>query len=89
MRLSSRIAVSEWGYLGPLTGISILGYKLAVDTENIIQRLRDDPNRKQVARDTGLPYSSLCKLVYGITKNPGSSTIDTLRHYYQRGDRAQ
>lgn len=53
----------------------------AMDNDDIIGWLKDHPNRAELARETGLRYGYLCKLVWGEIKNPGSQQIDTLREY--------
>lgn len=49
--------------------------------EEVIQRLKQE-NRAEVARDTGLPYHYLSRLVYEEIRNPGSDQMDRLRSYF-------
>lgn len=49
----------------------------------VIQKLKQAPNRRVVAADTKLPYGYLCKVVSGDIKNPGSKQMDVLRRYFQ------
>jgi len=59
--------------------------------EEVIQRLKKEPNRAQLARDLELKrkrgqpkinYLYISRLVYDEIKDPGSARIDRLREYY-------
>lgn len=60
-----------------------------MDRDEVIQRLKAAPNRRAVSDETGIRYDYLCKVVYGLIKNPGSAQIDLLRDHFQREDRPQ
>lgn len=55
-----------------------------MNTDDVIKRLRNAPNRQVVADETGILYSYLCKLVYGEIDKPNSHRIDTLRDYFSK-----
>lgn len=61
--------------------------------EDVIARLTNLPRgaRRLVAKETGLRYGYLSKIVVGEVKNPGAAQIDKLRSYFerQREDRPQ
>lgn len=50
--------------------------------EEVIRRLREAPNRADIARATGIRYGYLAKLVYEDIKNPGSEQMDKLRSHF-------
>jgi hypothetical protein len=60
-----------------------------MDSADVIRKLKDAPNRRVVADATGVRYDYLCKLVYGLVKNPGSAHMDKLRNYFQQQGRPQ
>jgi len=41
-------------------------------------------NRQKVARETGMDYMWLSRLVWGKIKNPRADNLDKLREYLQR-----
>lgn len=53
-------------------------------SDEVIQRVKAAPNRKELARRTGLPYDYLCRLAGDRIRDPGSSKIDLLRDFFQR-----
>lgn len=53
-------------------------------SDEVIRRVKETPNRKQLARDTGLPYDYLCRLAKDRIRDPGSSKIDLLREHFER-----
>ncbi len=56
----------------------------------VIQRLRDaKKQRAAIAREAGVPYGYVAKLMNGEIGNPGSKYIDKLRDHFQREDRPQ
>jgi hypothetical protein len=55
---------------------------VSVTTNEVIQRLKLDPNRAAVARETGLREMYLYRLASGRIKDPGASKIERLRDYY-------
>lgn len=52
----------------------------------IIQRLREVPNRAEVARRTNLRPMYLARVAWGLIKNPGATQMDTLREYFEKQD---
>jgi K+-transporting ATPase c subunit len=56
-----------------------------VTSEEIISRLRDAKGQVgRIAREAGLPYGTVRKLVTDETKDPRTSTLDALRRYFQQ-----
>jgi predicted transcriptional regulator len=53
-------------------------------SDEVIQKVKAVPNRRELARQTGLPYDYLCRLAGGRIQDPGSSKIDLLREHFQR-----
>lgn len=60
-----------------------------MDTHQVIERLKAEPNRAIVARETGMDYMYLSRLAWGKTIRPSAEKIDQLRAYYQRKDAQQ
>jgi hypothetical protein len=62
-----------------------------MDVDDVIQKLRDAPNKAQIARDTGIRYSYFCKLLYGKKtkriQKPSAEKIDALRDYFAKQTR--
>lgn len=50
----------------------------------VIQRLKETRDRRRVADESGVPYSTVTKIACGLTKNPRTDNIDALREYFLR-----
>jgi len=49
----------------------------------VCRRLRNEKGRLRViARDSGVPYSTLTKIVSGVVSDPRVSTVQTLFDYF-------
>lgn len=53
----------------------------------VIQKLRETKDRREIARASGVPYSTVTKIAAGVTKNPRTENIDLLRAYFLRDTR--
>ena len=57
----------------------------STDVEQVkarLDRLRGQWGR--ISRESGVPYTTIKNLMQGLTKDPRSSTINTLRNYLRR-----
>ena len=47
-----------------------------------VQRMTE-PDLREIAEATGVPYRTLAKIRYGATQDPRVSTIEALRNYFR------
>lgn len=61
-----------------------------MDTPQVVMRVRrcTDPELHEISRRTGIPHPTLAKIRYGVTTNPRGMTVDALRSYFLRQERA-
>lgn len=51
----------------------------------VMQRLRDRAiPQRQVARESGVPFSTVSKIAQGAVKDPGVHTVQRLADYFSR-----
>lgn len=53
-----------------------------MNSAEVIQKVREVPNRKALSRESGVSYDYLCRLAQGRIKDPGASKVDKLRAYF-------
>jgi len=62
----------------------LLCYRGGMNSQAVIARVRlcCEADLRDISAATGIPVARLQKIRYGITADPRSSTIDTLRAYF-------
>jgi transcriptional regulator with XRE-family HTH domain len=54
----------------------------------VLRQLRETPLRQfDIARESGVPYSTLTKIIQGVIKNPGITHIQCLHDFFRNEDR--
>ena len=57
-------------------------------SSEIIQRLRSlsEAQLREIERATEIPFPTLAKVRYGVTKDPRASLIDKVREFFEQQD---
>ena len=55
----------------------------------VLRHLRAARGQRRIAAETGVPYSTLTKIIQGRTSNPGVQHVQALYDYFQEEEQAQ